>query len=99
MYISRYFSQYEFVLLMDSDVVVEKDAVDRLIAEWHPGVTPCINTKGCISDHVVTSCALVGRSDYGKVDYLTNLYECQCLKLPNPFYVEGLSGYEVKEDV
>lgn len=86
---------YKFVLLMDSDVVTDAESVEKLVAAWRPGTTPCINTKGNGFDHIVTSCALVSANDYVKVDYTAKLNECQCRKLPCPFYVEGTHGYEV----
>lgn len=94
MFLRSLFPRYEFVLLLDSDVVVSRETVDMLLKAWTAGTTPCANTKGTHGGHVVCSCALMHRSDYEKVDYLTNLSECQCLKLPSPFYVEGARGYE-----
>jgi hypothetical protein len=94
MFMTQHYNKYDFVLLMDSDVVVPPNAGDELLSKWKPGTTPCINTKGNTIDHVVTSCALVARTDYARVNYLEKLNECQCLKLPNPFYLDGIVGYE-----
>ena len=97
----RYFHRYEFVLLMDSDVVVTEEAVSRLLDEWKAGTVPCIDTKrtGKIDpDHgAVTSCALIHRADYEKVDYLGNIDKCQCRilgSLFHTFYVKDYSGFE-----
>lgn len=93
------YRDYEFVLLMDSDVEIGQAALDVLLKAWRNGTTPCVNTKGVSpkeSGHVVTSCALLSREDYMEVDFMRDPYECQCLKLPKPFYVEGVAGTEIK---
>lgn len=96
MFITGYFKDYEFVLLLDSDVEVSRDTVDMLVKAWKPGTTPCANTKGHVGAHVVASCALIHRKDYMAIDYMEKPYECQCKKVPNPFYVEGAVGRENK---
>lgn len=100
----RYFHQYEYALLMDSDVVVPEEAVYHLLDEWKAGTVPCIDTKctGKIDPGhgVVTSCALIHRADYEKVDYLGNLDKCQCRilgSLFHTFYVKDYSGYEARQ--
>lgn len=95
-FMSKYFADYEHVLLLDSDVVITQNAIDMLLNAWKPGFVPCANTKGGPTDHVVASCALIGRKDYSEIDYLTNPNLCQCRKLKNPFYVDGAVGYEFK---
>lgn len=93
------YRDYEFVLLMDSDVEIDQTAINALMKVWRKSTTPCVNTKGVTekeSSHVVTSCALLSREDYMEVDFMRNPYECQCLKLPSPFYVEGVIGTEIK---
>ena len=95
MFLSRYFTRYEYVLLLDSDVVVSRETVDMLLKAWTPETTPCAITKGLCEGHVVCACSLVHRNDYEKVDYLSELSQCQCMKLPNPFYVDGAVGFEV----
>lgn len=104
LFLRRYFNQFEFILLVDSDVVVTEEAVSHLFDEWKAGAVPCINTKGpgeIDPDHgVVTSCALIHRADYAKVDYLGNLGKCQCRILGDAFetfYVEGCDGFEVRQ--
>lgn len=86
--------EYSHVLLMDSDVVISTEALEALKSAWKQETTPCIRTKNG-DGHVVTSCALVGVSDYLKVNYLDNINQCQCHKLPKPFYVEGFKGEEL----
>lgn len=102
LFLRRYFGQFEFALLVDSDVVIRPKAIPLLLAAWEPGKVPCANTKGpgeIDPGHgVVTSCALIHRADYAKVDYLGNLGKCQCRILGEmfkTFYVEGCCGYEV----
>ena len=91
---ANHLHEYSHVLLMDSDVVIDVDALEALKAAWKTETTPCIRTKQGDS-HVVTSCALVGVSDYLKINYLDNINQCQCWKLPKPFYVEGFKGEEL----
>lgn len=86
---------FDFVLLIDSDVEVGPEALDALLGAWKPCTTPCINTKGGPTNHIITSCALVSVEDYGKVNYLSEPGVCQCCKLPNPFYIEGIEGKEI----
>lgn len=88
---------YTHVLLMDSDVIIYSRDLDLLIQNWKPETTPCIRTKRGNTGHIVTSCALVGVTDYVKVKYLENVGQCQCNKLPHPFYIEGTEGKEVKD--
>ena len=94
-FVTKYFPKYEYVLLLDSDVVVSREAVNLLLKAWTPDTTPCACTKEGNGGHVVCSCALVHRTDYEKVDYLSEMMQCQCMKLPHPFYVDGAKGYEV----
>ncbi len=95
MFVRRLFPKYEFALLLDSDVVIGTDALDKLMAAWMPGKTPCAVTKGSMEGHVVCACSLIHRTDYEKVDYLSDLFRCQCTKLPGPFYVPDAIGEEI----
>lgn len=101
-FIKKFYHKFEFVLLMDADVVIDPDVVGKLLVAWKEHTTPCANTKSGAFNQAnpyhgpVTSCALIHRADYERVDYLEKLAECQCHKLPKPFYVEGARGYESK---
>ena len=87
--------EYDFVLLLDADVVVGPEILDRLMDAWKPGTTPCVNTKGeCKTGHVIASCALISMEDYANIDYLKDAELCQCLKVPNPFYIDYEGGIE-----
>ena len=94
-YRNKLYAKYKFVYLIDSDVVVTREDLEQLAAAWKQGTTPCIITKQSASGHVVCSCCFMCGADYLKVDYMGKPRECQCLKLPNPFYVEGLKGSEI----
>lgn len=94
-YRTKLYRDYPFVILMDSDVVVTRGDLVRLADAWEPGKTPCIRTKRAEGDHVVCACCFMSGVDYIKVDYMGNPRECQCKKLPNPFYVDGLQGSEI----
>lgn len=86
--------EFEYVLLLDSDVKAGPDILDKLMDAWKPGTTPCINTKGCKTGHVIASCALISMEDYANIDYLKDAELCQCLKVPHPFYIEYEGGIE-----
>lgn len=92
MYMHGYFNRFEFVLLLDSDVVITPDILDKLMEAWKPGTTPCAYTKGHETSHVCAACALVHRTDFAEINYLDKPFECQCTKVPKPFYVQGTEG-------
>lgn len=94
-YRNKLYAMYKFVYLIDSDVVVTKEMLEQLASAWKQGTTPCILTKPSASGHVVCSCCYMAGVDYLAVDYMNNPRQCQCYKLPSPFYVNGLKGYEV----
>ena len=93
-FVLRHKRDFNFVLLIDADVVVGSDILDKLMDAWKPGTTPCINTKGMPTGHVITSCALISMEDYANIDYLEHAEICQCLKVPNPFYIDYEGGNE-----
>lgn len=93
-FVLQHRKEYGFVLLLDADVVVGADAVGKLMDVWKPGTTPCINTKGGKTGHVIASCALISMEDYANIDYLKDAELCQCLKVPNPFYIDYEGGTE-----
>ena len=88
--------QISHILLLDSDVVATKEIFELLKKAWKPGYTACANTKGGATTHVLASFALIGVNDYLNIDYLTNINQCQCQKVPNPFYVEGAATTEIR---
>lgn len=94
-YRNKLYAKYKFVYLIDSDVVVTKETLAQLADAWKQGTTPCALTKQSASGHVVCSCCYLAGVDYLKVDYTGAPRECQCYKLPNPFYVQGCVGSEV----
>lgn len=91
---SPYFYDCKWVILADSDVVISAPTVQMLVDNATEGKTACANTKGTTVGHVVTSCCILSVRDYLKVDYLTEPRNCQCKKLPNPFYIQGAYAYE-----
>jgi hypothetical protein len=94
-YRNKLYSKYKFVYLIDSDVVVTKETLAQLADAWKQGTTPCALTKQSASGHTVCSCCYMAGVDYLKVDYMGAPRECQCYKLPNPFYVQGCVGEEI----
>lgn len=95
LYRTRLALKYPWVFLVDSDVVVSHGQLARLAEAWEPGRTPCLRTKALETSHVVCACCFMRGSDYLKVNYLERPNECQCLKLPGTFYVDGERGIEV----
>lgn len=76
----------EYVLLMDSDVVIESSETVETLIDYlatHLDVG-CVavdtkNTGNNDSTHVITALALIRYSDYIKIDYYSAL--CQCLQI------------------
>ena len=95
LYRTKLHRKYPYVILMDSDVVVTKDDLVKLVEAWKPNTTPCIRTKRVDGDHVCCACCFMLGEDYIKVNYLEHPRQCQCLKVQNPYYVDGLQGSEV----
>ena len=91
---SRYFYDCKWVILADSDVVITEPTLQMLVDNATDGKTACVNTKCTTVGHVVTSCCILSVRDYLKVDYLTEPRNCQCKKLPEPFYIQGACAYE-----
>ena len=88
-YYSRHLAKrYNGVFLIDSDVVTDKETLDALIENWEPGRTPCVNTKGGMTSHVIGSCCFLSREDFLGVDFLESPDSCHCAKLPEPFYID-----------
>lgn len=75
---------YDLVLLLDSDVVINKPIFDRLKASL-TGEFICasVDTKGMRFNHTVTACALMEWQYYELIRYWDNPTECQCLKIAN----------------
>lgn len=91
---SRACSDYTHVLLLDSDVVVSAECIEKLCTAWKDGSTACALTKEKKGGHVISSCGLLSMEDYLSIDYFDKMAECQCTKVPSPFYVEGAVGSE-----
>lgn len=83
------------ILLLDSDVIATEDILEKLKAAWKPGTTACAKTQGDTS-HVLASFALIHVDDYLNIDYLSKINQCQCLKVPNPFYVDDAETTEIR---
>jgi len=92
-----YFSKYKFVCLLDSDVVANDSMINALLDNWKEHSTPCIRTKPVETVHTIAAFSLIHRNDYMNVKYIEEeIGKCQCLKVPNPFYIDGISTYEIK---
>lgn len=94
LYRTRFVLKYPWVYLVDSDVVASHGQLVRLAGAWRPGCTPCLRTKVSETAHVVCACCFMRGTDYLKIDYMEHPHECQCVKLPNPFYVDGERALE-----
>ena len=75
---------YDLVLLLDSDVVINKPIFDRLkVSLTGEFVCASVDTKGMQFDHTVTACALMEWQYYELIRYWDKPTECQCLKIAN----------------
>ena len=83
----------EYIFMLDSDCVIPENSIEVLLKEIKPHETLCIRTKDKFS-HVICSACLISTEDYLNVDF--NTMDCHCKHMPNPRYIEGVSGYELK---
>lgn len=91
-----YRKQFRKVFLIDADVVVTEEHLRKLYDAVKTGTTACLQTKPTREEgHVCAACACIYMEDYLSIDYLDNIKECQCKKVPHPFYVEGAVTTEV----
>lgn len=85
-----YRKRFEKVFLVDADVVVTEELLQMLYDAVKSGTTACAQTKKYREEgHVCAACACIYMEDYLAVDYLENIKECQCRKVPNPFYIDA----------
>lgn len=90
----------EFVLLLDSDVVMnDPKTVESTIAYMTDGIgCVCVQTKDKLDGHVVAACALIRMSVYKALDYSSTPSICQCSLIAlncNSVYVPNVLAYEV----
>ena len=93
----------EFVLLLDSDVVMTdpssvESMVDYLTGNPDIGCV-AIDTKGgnCDPTHVITACAVIRTKDYIRVNYLSSATQCQCMLISNVTKSRYLTNIAAKE--
>lgn len=90
---------YDLVLLLDSDVVIDKPIFDRLKSSL-TGEFVCtsVDTKGMKFDHTITACALMEWQYYELIRYWDKPTECQCLKIANLGKILQIDGqiHEIK---
>ena len=88
-------ARYIAGVIQNKAVTTDKLADDAV----KPGTTACLQTKKYREEgHVCAACACIYMEDYLSVDYLDNIKECQCKKVPNPFYVVGAVTEEMTGD-
>ena len=93
--VSRKGARYIAGVIENQVVTTDKLADDAV----KPGTTACLQTKKYREEeHVCAACACIYMEDYLSVDYLDNIKECQCKKVPNPFYVVGAVTEEMTGD-
>lgn len=86
-----YRKRFEKVFLIDADVVVTEESLQKLYDAVKPGTTACLQTKMYREEgHVCAACACIYMEDYLAIDYLDKIKECQCKKVPKPFYIDGI---------
>ncbi len=84
-----YRKRFRKVFLIDADVVVTEEHLRKLYDAVKTGTTACLQTKPTREEgHVCAACACINMEDYLSIDYLDNIKECQCKKVPSPFYVD-----------
>lgn len=90
------YGKYEYLLLIDSDVIIPPGSVDILRNQAGHGRTPCIDTHDGKGGHTITSCAMIWLYDFIKLDYGTQ--GCPCHLMPEAFYINEVKGYELKKE-
>lgn len=92
---NRLEAHYDYIFMLDSDCVIPEDAIEKMLKEIKPGETLCIPTKGRSGvNHIICSACLLSLTDYLKVNF--NVASCHCYSMPNPRYVDGIDGYEIR---
>lgn len=94
--------QSDDILLLDSDVLTDKDALDTFYAHYvYNARKPlAVDTKEFIFEgHVCCACCLVPYDTYRAINYLDKPDECQCLKIPGVSYFDGAHFDEFKEEL
>ena len=96
-FVEKYQKQFEYVALVDSDVIINDDLIHHLLKNWKEHFTPCIRTKSYdTKGHIIAACSLMHRDDFIHVKYHDGVNTCPCVKYPNTFYIEGVSTSEIK---
>jgi len=85
---------YDFVLLVDSDVVIPDGGIKNLIKYAEKGKSPCIDTHDGKGGHIITSCVISELYDFLEIDYSQSC--CPCNLFKNHFYIKNVVGYEIK---
>lgn len=88
-----YLITYDYIFMLDSDCVIPENAIEIMLNEIKPNETLCIRTKADYN-HVICSACLLSLKDYLSVNF--NTEDCHCRHMPNPRYIDGLIGYELK---
>lgn len=84
---------YDYIFMLDSDCVIPENSIEIMLKEIKSHETLCIRTKTGGS-HIICSACLIAIDDYLKVKFNTS--DCHCRHMPNPRYIDGLVGYEIK---
>ena len=88
------YAKYNFVLLIDSDVVIPEGSIEKLAEFAKKGESPCIDTHDGKGEHIITSCVISELYDFLEIDYSQSC--CPCNLFKNPFYIKNVVGYEIK---
>lgn len=88
----------DLVLLMDSDVIAEKEQLEALLENFE-GKPLALRTKDFDTGrHVCCACCLMRLEDYLAIDYVGEYVDvCQCSKIMEKFGVSYLEGYQAHE--
>lgn len=88
----------DILLLLDSDVVVDKYTVSAMIDLLNNSDYICVTspTQGN-TDHLLTACAVIKWEHYELIRFWENMGECQCKKIRNLGNIIscGIDSYEI----
>lgn len=96
-------NQNDDILLLDSDVLTDKDALDKFYEHYvYNSRKPlAVDTKNVMgtAGHVCCACCLIPYDTYRVINYLDKPDECQCLKISGVSYCDGVHFDEFKDEM
>lgn len=87
---------YKAVILVDGDVELTAEAVDKLIENYNENECKCILTKERKEKHIFCSCCILSFLNYSRIDYW-NSKLCQCSLINDLMPVSYIDGITLTE--